>query len=203
MPLIRKDPETKPVARDAARPTLASASSQDRWAAVRDMPVSAENISLLSEALSKEEDKAVREALFTALARIATPDSIAVIIPYVRSDDASLRTGAMDALRGVPNLVIPHLQSMLGDSDPDVRVLACDLGRVLTDRETPKLLYAILESDPNGNVCGAAVEVVAEIGDADGIASLLRCADRFPSDPFLSFAIKSAVERLQTISSRG
>ena len=44
----------------------------------------------------------MREAIFTGLARIATAESAAAVVPYLRSDDASLRTGAIDALRAMP-----------------------------------------------------------------------------------------------------
>jgi hypothetical protein len=46
-------------------------------------------------------------------------------------------------------------------------------------------------------VCAAAVEVLGEIADASARPSLSRCAERFPDDPFLGFAIKIVTERLR------
>ena len=55
------------------------------------------------------------------------------------------------------------------------------------------------------NVCAAAVEALGEIADASAEPPLLRCAERFPNDPFLGFAIKIVAERLHglTLSPRG
>ncbi|MFZ3326051.1 MAG: hypothetical protein WA231_09235 [Methylocella sp.] len=47
------------------------------------------------------------------------------------------------------------------------------------------------------NVCAAAVDVLAEIGDVQALPTLWRCAARFPNDPFLAFAIKVAADRLR------
>ena len=38
--------------------------------------------------------------------------------------------------------------------------------------------------------------MLAEIGGADALPALARCADRFADEPFLAFAIKVAAERI-------
>ena len=77
-------------------------------------------MAVLASALSRESDPRVREAIFTGLARIATAESAAAVVPYLRSDDASLRTGAIDALRAMPRLRAAHLPLLLADPDADV-----------------------------------------------------------------------------------
>ena len=72
----------------------------------------------------------------------------------------------------------------------------------MTGPEAPRLLCALIESDPQANVCAAAVEVLSEIGDADAVAALARCAARFPNDPFLTFAIETASRRLSAQTDR-
>jgi len=177
---------------------LASASPDERWVAARAArdPVS---IPSLGEALAHERDARVREAIFTALARIGTPESAKVVLRYLRLDDANTRAGAMDALRAMQHASQPHLPALLADSDPDVRLLACDLVRDAGGTDGPRWLYALIETEPQANVCAAAVEALGEIGDERALPALWRCAERFPDDPFLGFAIKVVAERLRSL----
>src|SRR5690349_16145141 len=97
MPLIRKSagpsgPVTTPTAG-----LLRVGSPDERWAAARSLTTPAD-VAALGAALADEREARVREAILTSLASIATAESAAVVIPYVRSDDANLRTGALDAL---------------------------------------------------------------------------------------------------------
>jgi HEAT repeat protein len=138
----------------------------------------------------------VREAIFTGLARLASPESAAVVVPYLRSDDANLRTSAVDALRAMPAACRPHLPALLADSDADVRVLSCELARGLPDEEANRLLCDLLEREPEKNVCAAAVEVLAEVGRPEALPFLARCGSRFAGDPFMAFSLKVATERI-------
>ncbi len=182
---------------------LGSASSDARWAAARNAADRPETVAILADALARESNDRVREAIVTSLVRIATPEAASVLLPYLRSDDASLRTCALDGLRAMPELAKPYLQQLLADTDGDVRLLACDLSRDLSGPDVPRILCNLLETEPSSTVCAAAVEALAEIGDASAIASLDRCAARFPDVPFLAFAIKVASERLSPRGDRG
>jgi HEAT repeat protein len=201
MPLIQSTPDKPPPRSGDVRTALLSGSVDERWEAARNIAQTKDGAPILAEALAREEDARVREAIFTGLARIATEQSALAVVPHLRSDDASLRAGALAALRAMPGAARPHLKGLLSDPDADVRLLACDLARGQPAGEAIRLLAALLESEPEPNVCGAAVDVLAEIGEVDATPVLLRCADRFRADPFLSFAIKVAVDRLRARSS--
>jgi HEAT repeat protein len=194
MPLIRKTSDKPQTAATEAK--LPGASADARWSAARD----SHDVPALAQALACESEPRVREALFTALARVATPEAAAVLLPYIGSDAADIRTGALDALRAMPEATAQHLPRLLGDTDADVRLLACDLVRDMPGLEAPRLLCALIETEPQANVCAAAVEVLTEIGDADALPALSACAARFPADPFLSFAINAAAERIRAAS---
>jgi HEAT repeat protein len=196
MPLIRSKSDPAPPGPGTSAPSLAGSSPEERWAAAR-AASGAADIPSLAQALAAESESRVREAIFTALARIATTESALAILPYLRSDEANTRTGALDALRAMPHAVEPHMAALLSDDDPDVRLLACDLGRNISDTEGRRLLCAVLETEPRADVCAAAVEVLAEIGDLSALPTLSRCAIRFPGDPFLRFAIDVAADRLR------
>jgi HEAT repeat protein len=198
MPLIRRPPEPTPevAPRLDIAISLANLSPDERWAAARsaDRPA---DVPALARALGVENDRRVREALFTALARISTPECAAVAAQLIRSEDANVRAGALDALRAMPSITKPLVPSLLADPDPDVRLLACDLARDAGGADGPAWLCELLESEPQANVCAAAVETLAEIGDSTATPHLRRCAARFTDNAFLSFAIRETIDRLR------
>jgi len=74
MPLIRKPSGegTMPPQNSDADAMLESASPDERWMATRRLAASPANAGRLGERLAREQDKRVREAIFTALAHIGT-----------------------------------------------------------------------------------------------------------------------------------
>jgi HEAT repeat protein len=209
MPLIRQNPDDRPsVAGLEERDLLAAltgGTGEERWAAARAAAEVPGGVMALGQALSREADPRVREAIFTSLARLGTRESAEAVLPHLRSDDANLRIGALDALRAMPQAAGAHVPGLLADPDPDVRGLGCELARGLDPAIAIRVLCDRLASEPEANVCAAAVEVLAEIGGPEALPVLADCADRFRSDPFLPFSIKVAVERIgsQTPERRG
>ena len=197
MPLIRKDAQAggaQPVA--SALSQLKSDSSEERWSAARSLGKSAEDVAALSAALAVESVPRVREALLTALARIGTADAVQAILPLLRSKDAAIRTGALDALNAMPGAVEAHLPKLLADPDPDVRLLVCDTLRRLPGPVASRYLCELLNQEMVPNVCAAAIEVLSEVGDSQALPVLARCAARFADEPFLVFSIRIAAERI-------
>ncbi len=202
MPLIRKPlspqgPPTDLPPNTAAEPvaTLATGDAAARWAAARaaDQPADAP---ALAAALRIEEDPRVRVALLTSLAGIGDAVSMAAVLPLLRSDAAERRTEALDALRAMPAALDAHLPALLSDADADVRVLACDLARSLPGTTATALLVALLEREPEENVCAAAVDVLSEVGTRAAVPALVLCGERFAHSPFLRFATQVACQRL-------
>ncbi|CAN5746415.1 hypothetical protein BH11PSE3_BH11PSE3_43080 [soil metagenome] len=193
MPLVRKPSTPAPPAPAAS---LTGGTPDERWAAARLAAGKPDGVVVLAAALSHEQDPRVREAIFTGLSRIATPHSAAAVLPYLRSDDANLRTAAIDALQSMPAAAAPHLPCLLSDPDADVRLLSCELVRGLPDSEANHLLCELLEVEVEKNVCAAAIEVLAEIGRPEALPSLARCASRFDGDSFMVFSIKVATDRI-------
>ncbi len=140
----------------------------------------------------------MRGALLSGLARAGTAESLDAILPLLRSDDASARTSALDALRAMPAAVTARLPSLLEDEDADVRLLACELAREIAAEQAVPLLARLLARDPHPNVCAAAVEVLAEVGPPDIAPALDACAARFPDEPFLTFATRAAADRIRS-----
>jgi HEAT repeat protein len=205
MPLVRKP--TGPARPRSPSPAevlvgLGSENPDERWDAARAASELPDSAAAVAAALSRETDPHVREALFTSLTRIGTRDSITRILPMLRSDDAALRTGALDALRSSAAVAREVLPQLLSEPDADVRILSCELARALPSEEASRSLCTLLADEPEVNVCAAAVEVLAEVGTPAALPVLARCARRFPQVPFLSFAIKLATDRITAAGAR-
>jgi HEAT repeat protein len=204
MPLIRKPAASippSPVDPAKVLVALATGTEDERWEAARaaaDIPGAAK---ALGETLLRERNPRVREAAFTSLARISTAESVELMIPLLRSDDAQLRTGALDALRTMTAVVRGYVPQLLHDVDADVRLLACELARNLPGEESARLLCELLESELEPNVCASAVEVLAEVGGPEALPVLARCADRFRGTSFIEFAIEITADRIRSPSS--
>jgi HEAT repeat protein len=181
---------------------LGSASPEERWTAARAAAGLPDLTAALAAALPQETDTRVREAMFTSLARIGTRDSIVGMLPMLRSNDAALRTGALDALRS--SVIATHelLPELLRDPDADVRILSCELARNLPSEEASQILCALLDREAEVNVCAAAIEVLAEVGSPSALPALAQCGQRFAQTPFLTFAMKLATDRITAAGSR-
>jgi HEAT repeat protein len=201
MPLVRKPTGQSPApATDAASTlrNLVSERTDERWAAARAAADVPGGTVALAAALRNEADSRVREAMFTSLGRIGTPESADELISFLRSDNSNLRAGALDALRimiGGRRELLPRL---LGDRDVDIRILSCELARSLSGPEAATQLCTLLATEQDGNVCAAAVDVLAEVGGPAALPALAACAQRFSDNPFLGFAIKTATERISS-----
>jgi HEAT repeat protein len=203
MPLTRRpagSPDVAAEAPDAAAilRRLAGGTDEERWIAARAAAELPSAVSALGEALVRETNLRVREAMFTALARIATPQSVEAVLPFLRSDHANVRTAAIDALVAMKEAAWPYLEGLLRDRDRDVRIVACSVVRNMPNETAVRLFCELLDSELEPNVCAAAIDALAEIGGPQALPALTRCAARFAAMPFLAFSIKVAVERIRS-----
>jgi HEAT repeat protein len=200
MPLIRKSATGGKTPGNKApvdiRAGLASADVEERWAAARVAPEVEGGPEALITSLRTESDPRVREAMVTSLARINSAASIEALLALLRSDDASARTVALDTLRGMGSAMREHLPRLLADADSDVRVLSCEIVRSLPGPEATRILCDLLANETEVNVCAAALDVLAEVGEAQALSTLAQCATRFRDTPFLAFAVKIATDRI-------
>jgi len=201
MPLVRKPTGQSPApASDAASVlgNLVTGDTDARWAAARAAAELPGAVIALAAALRNEGNSRVREAMFTSLARIGTSESADLLISFLRSDSANLRAGALDALRIMVGNMRGLLARLLGDRDVDMRILSCELARALPGPEATTALCTLLSNEPEVNVCAAAIDVLAEVGDPQALPVLAACAQRFRDAPFLGFAIRTATDRINS-----
>lgn len=178
MPLVRRDPPPPTIA--------ATASTPDRHRDADDLGL----------ALGTEKDPRAREALLAALLAIADPSTAAALARHLRSEDAGLRNTCIEALQSMPAAAGSVLPGLLSDPDPDVRLLATEIVRTQPTGPANEWLAGLLDVETHPNVCGAAVEVLAEVGTPDAIPALLAARTRFASEAFLPLAIDTVLARL-------
>jgi HEAT repeat protein len=175
---------------------LDSPDADSRWTAARALAGQADAVPALAVALAREPIPRVREAMMTALIRIGNSASIEVILPYLRSQDASVRAAAIEALQALPEAIAPFMTPLLNDGDSDVRLLATELARNMEGSEATRLLCELIEREHHPNVCAAAIDVLTEVGTPEALPTLERCATRFAATPFLPFAVSVAMSRI-------
>lgn len=169
---------------------------QRRWAA-RDLSGRPEAVPLLGERLLVERDARVREVLFTAIGATPGAPAVDVLLPLLRSEDAQLRNGAIEALTLMPQAVGPRITRLLDDADPDVRIFTVNLlGELKHDQVLPWLLK-VLTQEAAVNVVAAAIEVLAEVGAPEHLATLRQATRRFAGDAFIGFAAEMAAQRIE------
>jgi len=168
---------------------------QRRWAA-RDLARHPQATAALGAQLLCETEASVREALLTSLSAMPGDNAVGALLPLLRSENAQLRNGAIEALAGMPLAVAPRVAALLHDSDADVRIFTVNLLGDLRHAEVLPWLLQVLHDEPEVNVVAAAIEVLAEVG-APGHTGALRAArDRFADDAFIAFAADMAIKRI-------
>lgn len=201
MPLTRSTGEAAPLRVPAAgRATLvmqlAQADASVRREAARELAAHAAAPELAGR-LECEADASVRAVIFSSLARIGGEGAVDGLLPLLRSEDAALRNGAIEVLAGLPHVVAPRMDSLLVDADSDVRIFAVNLLGLLPHADVPRWLARVLRDDPQPNVVGAALDVAAEVAGPELAAPLRGLATRFPADPFIAFAARLVLSRLE------
>jgi HEAT repeat protein len=166
-----------------------------RWAA-RDLAAHPQTVARLCMQLLTERDASVRVALFTSIGRVGGPDAVEGILPLLRSEDAALRNGAIETLAALPDAVAPRIQALLQDEDVDVRIFTVNLLGDLAHPKVAQWLAQVLRDEPEPNVIGAALEVLAEVGGPEMLEPLREIRERFAGDAYLVFTADLVMERI-------
>ncbi len=193
--LRRIEPREYPRDLDGLRAQLSDADAGVRRWAARDLAAHPAAASMLCARLFDESDAAVRAVLFSSAAQIGGDEVVDGMLPLLRCEDAALRNGAIEVLAGLPEAVGPRIESLLHDSDSDVRIFTINLLGDLPHAKVPAWLGQVLQSERETNVVGAALEVLAEVGNPELLPALRAARERFADDPFITFAADVALER--------
>ncbi len=205
MPLIRPStPDTPPEsntqqAHSLAELTLQLASSDAgarRLAALEMLAHSGASMVLLRH-LKEEASATVREAIFTTLARLDDPAALAGLADCLHSEDANLRNGAIETLKLLPEHTATIIPKLLQDPNADVRILTISILESLRHPRVEAWLVAVIEQDSHLNVCGAALDLLVEVGSPGAAEAIERLKERFSAEPYIQFAANLALKRLK------
>lgn len=202
MPLVHAESPATPAAEAAAGDLpallagLNAAEPAQRRQAARALAAHPPAAAALCTRLCAEPAASVRSVILTSLITMNCDDAVRGLLPCLRSEDAALRNAAIEALARMPHALAPHIRPLLEDTDSDVRIFAVNVLAGVADPQAPRWLEAVLRCDPHVNVCAAAVEGLAELGDAASVPALRGLPGRFPDEPFIAFAAQAALARI-------
>jgi HEAT repeat protein len=168
-----------------------------RRRAARDLAAHPDAALILGERLGLETEPSVREALFTALTLHPSEAAAGILLSLLRTEDAGLRNGAIEALSAMPEAVGPQMTSLLRDPDSDVRIFTVNLLIDLRHAQVRPWLLQVLREETHVNVIAAAIEVLAEVGTAAELPALRAAHERFSDEAFIGFATEIAIERIE------
>jgi HEAT repeat protein len=166
-----------------------------RWAA-RDLTDCPGASAALVSRLSREDDVSVREVILTTLTSLGDEIAVAGLVECLRSENASLRNEAIEAMKQLPDEVATIMRGLLQDDDPDVRIFAVNILESLRHPEVESWLITVIEQDSLLNVCATAVDLLGEVGTAAAREPLNRLNLRFPDEPYIQFAADLALKRI-------
>lgn len=166
-----------------------------RWAA-RDLTDCPQASAALVRRLSCEDDVSVREVILSTLTALGDEVAVAGLVQCLRSENASLRNEAIEAMKQLPEEVASIMRVLLQDADADVRIFAVNILESLRHPEVESWLITVIEQDPLLNVCATAVDLLGEVGTAAAREPLKRLNLRFPDEPYIQFATDLALKRI-------
>jgi HEAT repeat protein len=166
-----------------------------RWAA-RDLADCPDSSAALVEQLHREEESSVREIILTTLTQLGDDKAVAGLVNCLRSEDASLRNEAIEAMKLLPDEVAPIMGQLLKDPDPDVRIFMVNVLESLRHELVEQWLSEVIDHDAHVNVCAAAVDLLGEVGTLYSLEPLKNLQARFPDEPYIRFATDLALKRI-------
>ena len=168
-----------------------------RWAA-RDLAAHPKAASAVCAHLAEERDASVRAVLFSTATQLGGAHVVQAMVQLLRSEDPALRNGAIEVLASLPEAVAPQIDTLLHDSDGDVRIFTVNLLGDLKHPKVPQWLSQVLMHDVAVNVVGAAIEVLAEVGGTHALPALRAAKARFADDDYIGFSVDLAIERIES-----
>ena len=167
-----------------------------RWA-VRDLVNFPHASDVLVARLKIEEDASVRTAILSSLAQLGDETAMSGLVTCLRSDEASLRNEAIEVLKAIPDEVGPIINTLLNDSDSDVRIFTINILESLRHDNVEQWLMSVIDNDDQVNVCATAVDLLSEVGTDLSIQSLINLKQRFANEPYMCFSVDLALKRIQ------
>jgi HEAT repeat protein len=153
---------------------------------------------LLAARLARETDSAVRAVITSSLVQIADEVAVRTLTDQLRSADATIRNEAVAALQMLPGgVAMDSVRVLLADPDPAVRMSGVTVLGGVRHPDVEACLIGVLAEDPDVNVCGAAADVLVEVGTRRARDAFIELQRRFPEEPYIQFVSDLALRRIE------
>jgi HEAT repeat protein len=203
MGLKKRDTTSLPAAPDYAQDLpglLVQLHSTDvvmrHWAA-RDLAHYPQAVPVLCQCLQQDADPAMREAISLSLIAIGGSVVIEQLLPLLHAEDMALRECVAGILKELPADMAPCIDALLNNEDPEKRIAVIVMLESLHTPSVEQWLLTLIVKEQHVNVIAAALDVLGEVGTDAALEVLAQVAARFPDEPFVNFAVESAVRRIK------
>jgi len=194
-PSVQSTPEEAKDCNQIRSDLLSDDPAERRWAA-RDIVNCPGATLMLLDQLEDETDLTVRQVILSSLTRLGDAEAVEGLVACLRSEDASLRNEAIEAMKHLPKEVAPIMATVLNDPDPDVRIFAVNILESLCHDDVEQWLISVIQDDEHINVCATAVDLLGEVGSEASIDALTALKQRFDEEPYIQFAADLAIKRI-------
>ena len=143
------------------------------------MEADAHTIAQAAARLLADEDPGVREEAAMLLENLATEEAAALIVPYIASDDITIRNLAGEVLVKIGAPAVDALVPRIDDDHHDVRKFAIDVLAQLPAQHLADRIAARLD-DSDDNVVLAAVDALGDLRAVEHHDALRALYDRRP-----------------------
>jgi HEAT repeat protein len=193
--LVKRSASAQPVVEafdaNTARRELDAADPAVRRRAAQALRECAEAVDDLCRRLAVEPEGDVRAALLSNLIGQKSRHVADRLASIFDKGDAALRNEVMEALWEMPEDSLGKMRDMLASPDPKARLLAVNVLSEIPRPDAVELLEQALASEPDVNICLAAVDGLVH-GDNFRIAGrLAQFAARFPDVEQAQFVVQS------------
>ena len=170
---------------------------QRRWAARDLLAFKDKAIEPLCHRLQHENEPSVQEVILDILQLINQEPAAELLIPYLKSNDAGLRNKVIETLQAMPELMEKHIENLLHDPDPDIRIFALNILQSLKHEHVPHWLLLTALNDNHINVVATALDGLTEVATPEMIEDLKKIQQKFANDDYITFIIDDIIQGLQ------
>jgi HEAT repeat protein len=187
---------------DAAASLIRSTNIRERQAGVDilaqlgagEQPFAEDRFNLLAEALSKETDADVLQAIAIAFGHLRDPRCIDLVLPLASHPDCDVRYGVVHSLSGLNDpRAIAALINLSADEDEDIRDWATFGLGTLTEVDTPELREALCSRLADGCL-DARAEAIAGLARRKDLRALEPVLEELSLESVDELAIEAAEE---------
>lgn len=155
-------------------------------------------VEYLISLLDNEIDSQIIAFICSILAKL-DPKNVPIdsILELLKSENALLRNLIISVLQDYGEEIKYYIVKYLISDDKDLRIFAINVLGDVNFAESRDMIIELLQNELDLNVAMTAVDYLAEIGQDDDIELLLSLKNRFKSEPYVEFAIDSAIKSIR------